>query len=95
MWFLSGAEELKESAADLSKIKFKISFPDEGPTRVVERGMLSCSEASKYCTLVLLPAIAARHDERHTASLLGIGTFLAPFPGQIAMPRACVIGHMC
>ncbi|HXO37599.1 MAG TPA: hypothetical protein VN872_03125, partial [Candidatus Acidoferrum sp.] len=57
VWFLSGADELKESAADLSKIKFKISFPDDGPTRVVERGMLSCSEAMKYCTLVLLPAM--------------------------------------
>jgi tetratricopeptide (TPR) repeat protein/transglutaminase-like putative cysteine protease len=55
LWFLSGADELKESGADLSKIKFKISFPDDGPTRVVERGMLSCSEAMKVCTLVLLP----------------------------------------
>jgi len=60
VWFLNGADELKESAADLSKIKFKISFPDDGPTRVVERGMLSCSEAMKYCTLVLLPVTAAR-----------------------------------
>jgi tetratricopeptide (TPR) repeat protein len=60
IWFLSGADELKESGADLSKIKFKISFPDDGPTRVVERGMLSCSEAMKYCTFVLLPVAAAR-----------------------------------
>jgi hypothetical protein len=60
VWFLNGADELKESAADLAKIKFKILFPDDGPTRVVERGMLSCSEAMKYCTLVLLPVTAAR-----------------------------------
>jgi tetratricopeptide (TPR) repeat protein len=60
VWFLNGADELKESATELSKIKFKVSFPDDGPTRVVERGMLSCSEASKSCTLVLLPATAAR-----------------------------------
>ena len=60
VWFLDGADELKESAAELSKIKFKISFPDDGPTRVVQRGMLSCSEASKNCTLVLLPVTMPR-----------------------------------
>jgi tetratricopeptide (TPR) repeat protein len=60
VWFLNGADELKESAAELSKIKFKISFPDDGPTRVVQRGMLSCSEASKNCTLVLLPVTMPR-----------------------------------
>jgi hypothetical protein len=60
VWFLNGADELKESAAELSKIKFKISFPDDGPTRVVQRGMLSCSEASKNCTLVLLPVAMPR-----------------------------------
>jgi len=57
---LNGADELKESAAGLSKIKFKISFPDDGPTRVVQRGMLSCSEASKNCPLVLLPVTMPR-----------------------------------
>jgi tetratricopeptide (TPR) repeat protein len=55
VWFLNGADELKDSAANLAKIKFKISFPDDGPTRVVQHGMLSCSEASKSCTLVMLP----------------------------------------
>jgi tetratricopeptide (TPR) repeat protein len=59
VWFLNGADELKDSAANLAKIKFKVSFPDDGPTRVVQHGMLSCSEASKICTLVLLP-VAAR-----------------------------------
>jgi len=55
VWFLSGADELKNSAAELAKIKFKISFPDDGPTRVVQRGILTCSEASRNCTLILLP----------------------------------------
>jgi tetratricopeptide (TPR) repeat protein len=55
VWFVDGAEELKDSAAELAKIKFKVSFPDDGPTRVVQRGMLSCSEASKNCTFVFLP----------------------------------------
>ncbi|MDQ1409928.1 MAG: hypothetical protein QOJ41_1663 [Acidobacteriaceae bacterium] len=60
VWFLNGADELKDNSQALAKIKFKISFPDDGPTRVVQRGMLSCSEASKNCTLVLLPVTAAR-----------------------------------
>jgi tetratricopeptide (TPR) repeat protein len=55
VWFLNGADELKDSSQALAKIKFKIPFPDDGPTRVVQRGMLSCSEASKNCTLVLFP----------------------------------------
>jgi tetratricopeptide (TPR) repeat protein len=60
VWFLSGADELKDDAAELSKIKFRISFPDDGPTRVVQRALLSCSEVSKYCTLILLPVTMPR-----------------------------------
>jgi tetratricopeptide (TPR) repeat protein len=60
VWFLSGADELKEGSAELSKFKFMFSFPDDVPTRIVQRGMLSCSEASKNCTLVLLPVGPAR-----------------------------------
>lgn len=60
VWFLNGADELKDSTEALAKIKFKISFPDDGPTRVVQRGMPSCSEAAKKCTLVLLPVVAVQ-----------------------------------
>jgi tetratricopeptide (TPR) repeat protein len=60
VWFLSGADELKDHSAELSKIKFRISFPDDGPTRVVQRALLSCSEVSKYCTLILLPVAMPR-----------------------------------
>lgn len=55
VWFLGGADELKDSVAELAKVKFKITFPDDGPTRIVQRGILTCSEATKYCTLILLP----------------------------------------
>jgi tetratricopeptide (TPR) repeat protein len=58
-WFLNGADELKATAAELPKVNFRIKFPDDGPTRIVERGILSCSEASKACTLVLLPILPA------------------------------------
>jgi len=33
---------------------------DCGPTRVVERGMLSCTETTKSCTLVVLPVTTAK-----------------------------------
>jgi Tfp pilus assembly protein PilF len=55
VWFLSGADELKANAAELAKLKFKITLPDDGPTRIVQRGILTCSDATKYCTLILLP----------------------------------------
>lgn len=55
VWFLSGADELKDSGVELAKIKFKISFPDDGPTRIVQQGILTCSEVTKYCKLILLP----------------------------------------
>jgi tetratricopeptide (TPR) repeat protein len=55
VWFVSGADELKDKMAEVSKIKFKVSFPDDGPTRVVQQAILSCSEATKICTLVPLP----------------------------------------
>ena len=55
VWFLGGADELKDGVAELAKVKFKITFPDDGPTRIVQRGILTCSEATKYCTLILLP----------------------------------------
>jgi tetratricopeptide (TPR) repeat protein len=55
VWHLNGAEELKEEVKDLSNIKFRIVFPDDGPTKVIQRGILSCSQASRACTLVLMP----------------------------------------
>jgi len=56
-WHRSGAEELKAASDDLSELKFRISFPDDGPTRIVRIGILSCSEVSKGCMFALIPVV--------------------------------------
>lgn len=73
-WYLHGAEELKDNAQNLSKIKFRTVFPDEAPTRVVQRGTLTCSEISKACTLVLTPVEQAR-PSLSWSGIRGLGDF--------------------
>jgi tetratricopeptide (TPR) repeat protein len=50
--FISGSEELKSSAKALRPADFKLRFPDEGPARLLRRGILSCFEYSG-CSFVL------------------------------------------
>ena len=52
--FLSGAEELRSATAALAALKYPQSFPDDTPTRVIRKAVLSCSIYSKNCTLVLM-----------------------------------------
>jgi hypothetical protein len=44
--FISGSKELEPSAKALRTIDFKAAFPDEGPARLLRRGILSCYEYS-------------------------------------------------
>ena len=53
--FRDGAEELREASDALSELKFHITFPDDGPTRIVRLGILSCSAAAKGCTFAFIP----------------------------------------
>jgi len=58
--FLSGAEELRGAIAALAALKYPQSFPDDTPVRVIRKAILSCSNYSKNCTLVMmLPTDAA------------------------------------
>jgi hypothetical protein len=50
--FVSGSEELKSGASALRGLNFKVSFPDNGPARVLRRGILSCYPSSG-CSFVL------------------------------------------
>jgi len=50
--FISGSKELESSAKALRAIDFKPAFPDDGPARLLRRGILSCYEYSG-CTFVL------------------------------------------
>ncbi len=57
--FIRGDEDLKGSMDAISRAHFNnVPFPDEGPERIVRRGILSCSPYSTpSCSLVfLLPA---------------------------------------
>jgi tetratricopeptide (TPR) repeat protein len=56
--FLSGAHELRDASAALRALKSGFPFPDDGHTRVLRRGALSCSEVSKGCVFVFYPAYA-------------------------------------
>jgi tetratricopeptide (TPR) repeat protein len=54
--FLRGADELRDADAAIAALKYGVEFPDDGPTRVVQRGILSCSKLRQDCTFVLYPA---------------------------------------
>jgi tetratricopeptide (TPR) repeat protein len=50
--FVSGSEELRSSAKVLGTANFKFPFPDDGPSRLVRRGILSCYPVTG-CSFVL------------------------------------------
>jgi hypothetical protein len=52
--FISGSDELKSAVSALSTASINQPFPDDGPTRLVRRGMLGCYPTAG-CSLVLLP----------------------------------------
>jgi tetratricopeptide (TPR) repeat protein len=57
--FISGDEDLEKTTAAISRSHFSnVPFPDDGPERIVRRGILSCSQyTTPSCNLVfLLPA---------------------------------------
>jgi hypothetical protein len=35
-------------------VKFAMNFPDDTPTKILRRGVLSCSQANSQCTYVLM-----------------------------------------
>jgi len=50
--FISGSKQLESSAKTLRAIDFKSAFPDNGPARLLRRGILSCYEYTG-CSFVL------------------------------------------
>jgi tetratricopeptide (TPR) repeat protein len=50
--FISGSEKLKSAEKYLREAAFKASFPDDGPTKLLRRGILSCSSITG-CAFVL------------------------------------------
>jgi tetratricopeptide (TPR) repeat protein len=54
--FVSGSEKLKPFAETLRSVDYGFSFPDSTATRLVRRGVLSCSSATGECAFVLFAA---------------------------------------
>lgn len=52
--FISGSESLRKAGGALLKGRYDISFPDDGPEKIVKRGILSCSSYSPDCHFVFL-----------------------------------------
>lgn len=52
--FISGEEKLKPLTENLRNAKIDFTFPDDVPTKVLRRGSLSCSQATKECDFVMM-----------------------------------------
>ena len=53
--FIRGDEELRGAGNALLKASYHMPFPDNGPERIIRRGILSCSQyTTPRCTFVLL-----------------------------------------
>jgi len=53
--FIKGSDELKSAGEKLKLAKFNSAFPDDGPTRLVRRGILGCYSYTG-CSFILLYA---------------------------------------
>ena len=58
--FVSGDEQLRPLAAALRSARYPVLFPDDTPTRLVRRGVLSCSALTSECVFVLYQADAVQ-----------------------------------
>ena len=52
--FISGEEKLKPLTASLRNAKLDFAFPDDVPTKILRRGILSCSQKSDECEFVMM-----------------------------------------
>ncbi len=52
--FASGSEKLRQFEGALRALHFPDIFPDDTPTKIVRRGILSCSTATRGCVFVLI-----------------------------------------
>ena len=57
MKFVSGSEQLREVVKAISAAHFDVTFPDDNPTQIMRRGILSCGNSSTAdnCLFVVYP----------------------------------------
>lgn len=53
--FVSGSQKLATAGKTLSATSYNITLPDDGPTRLVRRGLLSCSSITGCVIVLYLP----------------------------------------
>jgi tetratricopeptide (TPR) repeat protein len=51
--YISGDEQLKNLAEALTRVKYPLTFPDDRTTKILRRGVLSCSTTSGECLFVM------------------------------------------
>src|SRR6185312_10080686 len=52
--FVSGDEALRAYTSQLQSVAFQMQFPDDTPIRLVRRGVLSCSDTTHDCRMMLM-----------------------------------------
>jgi tetratricopeptide (TPR) repeat protein len=58
--FVSGEEKLKVFSEALKTTSYNLTFPDDIPTKILRRGVLSCSDAASECTFVMMLPVDVR-----------------------------------
>jgi tetratricopeptide (TPR) repeat protein len=58
--FVSGDEKLKVFTEALKTASYNQNFPDDTPTKILRRGILSCSSVAGECTFVLMLPVDVR-----------------------------------
>ena len=53
--FISGDQTMRPLADSIRSAKFPAMFPDATETKLLRRGILSCSQVTSECTFVFLP----------------------------------------
>lgn len=66
--FISGSDKLKAAADALRTLPYRFAFPDDTPTRIVRKGVMSCTGAAN-CSFVLLSSDTLFSDEDSDAKL--------------------------
>ncbi|HMK20734.1 MAG TPA: DUF3857 domain-containing protein [Terriglobales bacterium] len=52
--FISGEENLHAMEEPLRRLKYEVNFPDVTPTKILRRGVMSCSQGAPKCLFVLI-----------------------------------------
>jgi hypothetical protein len=52
--FISGEEKLKPLTENLRNAKIDFSFPDDVPTKILRRGILTCTKDNGECEFVMM-----------------------------------------